>query len=458
MAYSSNKGRKRNEHASRVSHSKIIRNPAIQRLLQSINLPKGLEEIDFSKVSYQAISQREMFDFIIAIDGGYSEVSVKKSFPSSSLSFFQFGAVLLRKEDLVNLKESEFISTEIMKNVRNVEQDNFCLPLNNMIYKDNDDFETSFREALFDLFFNKESGSDHSMIDNLYWLVFKKYKSNFDIREEDRYYNLASCPNPDCENNRIRIEESQMKDNYISSCNECGGKIYLTDIFRLFEIVDNEQGAFGVMGYITNVLEHFMLLSLLRDIYEKQPSLLEKTLFVKDGPLGFFGQTANIHKLFRELLVYFEKEKRNINMVGVEKSGLFVEHALMIEDAVPDHSALFLSNQYINSNIKPTNNLNKQYAPSSYYSGKMIFKAQKGYVYVASIPSKSNSYYDSGSISELIGDVEKILSTLALLKSNSYENSLLPISVINQAVSISQKPGVSILEKFTKQEIQKSNK
>lgn len=455
MAYTSKEGRKRNEHASRVSHSKIIQNPAIQDLLQKVSLPKSIDEIDFSDIHFEEISEKEMFEFIIAIDGGYSEISIKKSFPSSSLSFFQFGAVLLRRDDLIDLEESEFISTQMMKKVRNVEHDDFCLPMKNVNYKDNFDFETSFREAFFDLFFNKESGSDHSLIDNLYWLLFKKYKISSDKNETDGYYTLASCPNARCNEKNIKLDELDLSKNYTTICNQCGNLIYLTDIFRLFEVVDNELGATGVMGYVTNVLEHFMLLSLIRDIIEKQPTLLSKTLFIKDGPLGFFGQTANIHKLFRELIVYFESKDKIINMVGVEKSGTFVDHSLLIEDRIFDYNAIFLSNKYINKYIKPTYIIDKEYAPTSYYSGKIVFKAKKGYIYVTSIPSRSNDYYQEGNKSALIGQVDKILCTLALLKSNSYENSLLPISVINQAVSISQTPGVSILEKFVKQEIKK---
>ncbi|WP_120164859.1 hypothetical protein, partial [Listeria monocytogenes] len=453
MAYTSKEGRKRNEHASRVSHSRIIQNPVIQELLQKVSLPKNIDEIDFSNIHFEEISKKEMFEFIIAIDGGYSEVSIKKNFPSSSLSFFQFGAVLLRRDDLINLKESEFISTQMMKKVRNVEYDDFCLPMMNVNYKDNSDFETSFREAFFDLFFNKESGSNHSLIDNLYWLVFKKYKISSDKNETDGYYILASCPNAHCSEKNIKLNQLDLAKNYTTTCNQCGSIIYLTDIFRLFEIVDNELGATGVMGYVTNVLEHFMLLSLIRDIIEKQPSLLSKTLFIKDGPLGFFGQTANIHKLFRKLIVYFESKNKIINMVGVEKSGAFVEHSLLIEDRIYDYNAIFLSNEYINKYIKPTYIIDKEYAPTSYYSGKIVFKAKKGYTYVTSIPSRSNAYYKKGNKSELIGQVDKILCTLALLKSNSYEHSLLPISVINQAVSISYTPGISILEKFVKQEI-----
>ncbi|WP_461244737.1 hypothetical protein [Secundilactobacillus muriivasis] len=74
---------------------------------------------------------------------------------------------------------------------------------------------------------------------------------------------------------------------------------------------------------------------------------------------------------------------------------------------------------------------------------------------MASIPSKSKNYYQNGDRKELIGNVDRILNTLALLKSNSFENALLPIAVINKAVSISNQPGISILEKFAKQKLNK---
>lgn len=45
-------------------------------------------------------------------------------------------------------------------------------------------------------------------------------------------------------------------------------------------------------------------------------------MFIKDGPLGFFGQTANMYKPMRELMIYLD-DKYEINLIGIEKSGAF---------------------------------------------------------------------------------------------------------------------------------------
>lgn len=351
MAYTARNGRKRDEHASRTAHSKIIKNPIVKDFLSKVRLPPSkIEEKSFNELS-KSIGNANMFDFIIAIDGGYAEIPIEKDFPSSSLGMFQFGATLLKKDDLQDLRESEFISPQLMQKIRNVEHEQFCLPLKNCNYRNNKDFNTSFREAIFDLFnTSKESGSDYTLLDDLYWLIFRKYKHISDRNENDNNYVLSSCPNPECDNINIPLKEDVLRKNYTVKCSKCGEVIYLTDVFRLFEIVDNEQGAIGTMGYITNVLEHFMLLSLIRDILEQQADLLKNTLFVKDGPLGFFGQTANMHKFFRELIVYEAEQRKIINLVGVEKSGPFVDHAQLIMNKLDDKRVIFLTNKYINQN------------------------------------------------------------------------------------------------------------
>lgn len=40
---------------------------------------------------------------IITIDGGYTNVVVKEDFPSSTIAFFQFGALFFKYKDLFNL-------------------------------------------------------------------------------------------------------------------------------------------------------------------------------------------------------------------------------------------------------------------------------------------------------------------------------------------------------------------
>jgi hypothetical protein len=82
----------------------------------------------------------------------------------------------------------------------------------------------------------------------------------------------------------------------------------LTDIFRLHEVVDEDLGAGGIVGYLRNLIEHFILIDTIRGLYRVKKDTLKEVLFVKDGPLGFFGQTANMHEPMRELLNHLNSE------------------------------------------------------------------------------------------------------------------------------------------------------
>ncbi|MEL7251972.1 MAG: NurA domain-containing protein, partial [Bacteroidota bacterium] len=48
-----------------------------------------------------------------------------------------------------------------------------------------------------------------------------------------------------------------------------------------------------------------------------------------------------------------------------------------------------------------------------------------------------------------------ILSNLSKLKCDMYENALVPIALINQLVSIANRPSSVLLEKFAKKEIKR---
>ena len=46
-------------------------------------------------------------------------------------------------------------------------------------------------------------------------------------------------------------------------------------MFRLHEAIDEETGATGILGYLTNVIEHVVLIHLIRSVLNTQPELLK---------------------------------------------------------------------------------------------------------------------------------------------------------------------------------------
>ncbi len=124
----------------------------------------------------------------------------------------------------------------------------------------------------------------------------------------------------------------------------CGEEIYLTDVFRLFERVDDESGAEAIVGHLRNVVETFLIVHAIKNILQLREEELGRILFVKEGPLSFGGDAHNMHGPMRDMLNFLSKHHR-INLIGVETSGSFVEHAKEIKDNKLEPGQLFFAGQ-----------------------------------------------------------------------------------------------------------------
>jgi len=443
MGYSSRYGKKPQELASKSSHIHIINDPEVKAFLEQCELPKFKENVKI-KESYLHQAVFPSFNpitHLIAIDGGYQEVPVDSSFPSSTLAFFQFGALLLDIAALDHLKDEPFISPEAMSKLKELDRLKFALPIKNIATREAQSLKLSIRRLIYD-FFKKQNGHN-SWLDTLNWFIYKEFEHALSD------YQLANCPV--CEKPRITLIKSQGKDG-IYKCIHCGMPIFLTDVFRLHEAIDVDFGAGGILGYLTNLFEQFIIINAIRNILIDRPALMKSILFIKDGPLAFFGQTANMHAQMRNL-VDFLIRKHDINLVGLEKSGAFVEHADEIKDLLKPGQYLLLSNHHIYKFIIPGDpNNSEPYARSSYYSGKMIYKAIDGRIYVLTIPTLDAKVMLDPKPSDY-HNLDIILMNIEKLKCDMYDNALLPIAVVNKLVSLSNHPSSVLLEKFAKQSI-----
>lgn len=447
MAYTNTNGRKPMEFASKTGHSSIIRHPLVQSFLQSCSIP---QPADSQRVNLQAIPVEipieDSIRLIITIDGGFTEVSVQERFPSSSYTFYNFGGLLFATSDLQTLHAKSFIDPEDMAKLRNMQRFPFVLPTKNICLNQCGSLVESVRWSIFD-FFTKSHDGERPLIQALRWLLFREY----DASVADRAWTLASCPV--CQEPRIRILAST-PDQF--ACSVCQKTIYLTDVFRLHEAIDNEQGAGGILGYLMSVLEQMLLIHLIKTVWEVKKSMLQEILFVKDGPLAFFGQTANMHEPMRWLMNYLATRSHPdghstinyINLVGVEKSGPFVEHADAIRDSIPPGHALLLNNDYIYRYITPgAGNPQEPFGRTSYYGSKVIFKAVDGNVYVLTLPTPEPLL--APTIDDL-GNFHVVLNTIAKLKCHMYDNALVPVALVNKLVSLSDHPSKKILSAFAK--------
>lgn len=433
MAY--NGYRRPPEYASKSSHSLIIKDQSVIDFLgrctfQTRDPEDALDEIiilDHGRGGHNPIKR------VMAADGGITEVPAQEGFPSTTISFLQYGVSYFEMGDLMELDNLEFIGYEDISKLNNFNIFHFVLPTKNIRLKDCENIKDSFRQVLYEHFLNNYV-DDYNLMDTLVWVMFNEYKGN------KRESVSIQCHN--CEKS-VRLSKGNM-DKFASRCPFCGETIYLTDVLKLHK-EGAEDSASAIQKPLSLLLEQFLLVHYIRISLEINPNLLNETLFIRDGPLAFFGALSNLsgvmYDLFRYLLV-----NHNLFMVGIEKSGAFVDFAHKINPHLENGSVMLLNSDYIYKYIYYGSSDKKGYGYNSYYGCKVIFKSFEGDIHVLTVPSMERSMNDPKP--ENYKNLGVILDSLALLKSDKYDNALLPIALVNKNVSISDVPGSTILQKL----------
>lgn len=439
---------KPNEWAAKINHTHIIKDPFIQEFISGCSFPKEATDIEEQdKNLFYSLDENidNPIQHILAVDGGYTTVEVKKSFPSAQIAFFQFGALLFKREDLDSLSEKPFIFPEDMQKLHNLQRFKLAIPIKNVVSNGQGSLTDSVRKAIYDFFVQSRDSS--SFMETLVWFIFQEYKDT-----PLKSYILSNDPNLDIGSGAVALERHNMKDDY--TFDNGSGKIYLTDIFRLHEVIDDELGAGGILGYLTRLIEQIILVHFIRSILKLQPAILKRFLFITDGPLSYSGQTANIHKPMRQLCNYLlDNDEINFFLVGLEKSGAFVDHAhevcLPKEGQVVLDKGMYilLSNEYIYKYIVPGDPNKMHYGSTSYYGGKIIYHSIDGQIIVLSVPVSSKDIIKKPELKHY-RNLQEILCNIQKLKCDMYDDSIIPVALANKLVSLANHPSKILLEKF----------
>ncbi|MBO1058143.1 MAG: DNA double-strand break repair nuclease NurA [Dolichospermum sp. JUN01] len=449
MGYTSKNNRRPFESASKASHHHIINDPEVQAVMQRIEEPPQVDDISIEQLIQDfEPPDNNPIEAIIAVDGGYTEVVLNRDFPSRSIHFLQFGALFFKLEDLAEIDSLAFIDPKDMAKLKNIQRLKLALPTRNLCFKDTNTLKETVLKAIYEFFLKSNLDEDKSLIDTLAWFVFRRYKLGKKT-EQDKCRTLKKNPLSE-DGNSVDLREEEMNSDYTFTCPETGGKIYLTDIFRFYEILDEETGAEGILGYLVNVIEHIIIIHIIRLLINKQPEMLKKVLFIKDGSTGFFGQTAQLHEPMIDLVNWLF-DKHNILLAGLEKSGAFVDHAQDIQNKLESGKALILSDNYIYRYILPgTGDPKNPYAHTSNYGHKVIFKTRNGQMYVVAVPVKELK--KNPTINDL-PNLQIILDNVEKLHCDMYDSALFPVALVNKLVSLSAHPSQGILKKFASQNI-----
>ncbi len=446
MGYAS-KGRKPIERASKIAHVEIIKNPDVQAyieqcILPSASDPESLEDMltDLADADLTEVS------VVIAIDGGYTETFVREDYPSACIAFFTFGPLLFNLADLRALDNKRFIAPEDLHKLKQIERYTLVLPMKGIRHSAQPSLAATIRRAVYDFFVMKRGPEGDQLLASLKWFLFRRWKKQPD---KEIRVDLVHCPYG-CGHGLIRFSHA---DPASKDCPSCGQPVYLTDSFRLHERVDEEMGGSGIAAYVMTMLEQLVLVHLIHNILAMKPALLRNILFIKDGPLAFFGLVAPLYRPMRELVEHLLSEPSGptgptLRVAGLEKSGAFVEHASAIQERVRPGTFFVVGDGYIRKYVVPGGDSGTTYGQNTYYGQKVFFRAPGGEMHVATIPAMN---YKSEPKPSDMPHLHEILALIGELRCSMYDNALIPVALANKLVSLSDFPSQRILTAFARQ-------
>jgi len=458
------------EKSSKINQQRIIKNEKVQEYLKKCFIPNNSEditEIDIKKIKFDINSFKSVINdkikYVVAIDGGYQVVELDNKYPSTKLAFYNVGYIEIDLEKIKSFEKEQIIDPDDFHQSKQFGDFQFVLPVENIKVK-GENFKNSIRKTMYEDIFLNASIGEFKLIDTLKWLVFEEYNDGNGIFE-------IKCTNEQCDERIIFKKKNKYDDtiNDIVICPKCNNLNYITDIFELHTLVDDFSGANSIVSYVMSAFEIILMFTIYKILYLKRKDLLPNVLFMKDGPLAMFSRLDDFQfKKVRPFIKFLNKlslieNKSYVNFVGLDKSGLFVDHLKKIEYKLKNSTLLIPDVSYMKKYI--TGETDSLFGYKTYFGRKMMFKFDEKLCFVFDLPlpylteygepkDYEKYYFQSTNPSNFI-NINNIIETLINMKCDLYDNSFLPITLINKAVSIADKPSAKLLKIFAKESLKK---
>jgi len=446
-----------NEFAKYEPLRRIVESDKVKKIQERYKLresPVDDEELNTIPVSELQPSDWQP-DMVIAIDGSHMEVPAKNGFPNAEIGYVAVASVLTFIDKIRELDKQEFIDPVELRKAEKTESFDSVFPGCNVILDNEVTSMASMRKAVYEEFKNYKVFADgESLLDTYEVLLRLKQAEN----------RMPKCPIDD-----IDCKKDLIYNDGVYKC-ACGKyELYSTDALRLHELM-NPLGSNGEMfGQIMFTLEKLLLIHILRS-FEKNNWLdtLKRIAFILDGPLAVFSTASWLTKVITIELnrineIARRKNGQDILILGVEKTGTFVNHFEEIDRTVTgephrirSQSVFLLYDDYIKKNIIFSKS-EKDYGLDTYFGRKFLYKTKTGQRLVGSI-AFFNEYQQNIKTAHVnqFPRIADALSLLDQLASSRYPNAITPISSAHSEASIPLNLGKRILEKIAKELMQKN--
>lgn len=440
---------------------RIVESERVKELLRGYRVRSRTDNEDDSEQGIVIMSAQISSwipKWVLAIDGSHAEVKVENGFPGAEASYITVASVVVNLSKVIELDQARPSDPKEYRKTENTDAIDCALPGSNVINAEESSAHDSFRKALFDLFGSVQiAETGESLLDTYEALLQYKPANHGQICP------CEECPDP---------EKGYKPERRVYDC-QCSlaNRVYSTDALRIHEDMAPIGSNGAMFAEVMQVLERLWLVHILRTFEaNKWLASLNGFAFVIDGPLAVFGHPAWLSKAIGQELIRINSLVKKVTghdllIIGIEKTGAFVEHFAYIdqnsdgsEGRFPKQSVALLNDGYIKKNIVFSEGT-KLYGQDTYFGRKFFYKTKSDARIVGMVPFLEEEQRDIRNVDPtLYPRLSDTLGLLDRLVSSRYPNALSPLVSANAEAAIPLHMGNRVLEQLAKELMKEGQK
>lgn len=450
------------ERASRLGHVPVVNSQAVHDAFSRwevaqatpsdenrvTSLCRPIDELDNAGIA-------EAVRFAITVDGSDTEVEATREHPTIKVGYVRVAASFIDFEKLHAAGAGDFVDPYLLRESHQHAAYDRALPGSGLVIPGATGVDT-WRQEL-DRFLH-ETKFDQASEQTLADMLLALHGSPSTPATTAPLRRCPSCGAKDAQLSGGQIDIPKGGTN----CPECGQNVYLGDVLRTEEEYMPEGSNRSSLTRMMLVAERLTSLGYMQLLFEDAHSyeVLERTLFITDGPLGLQGTVAPLKRRFQSYLADFAKQCDANNrpaaplVVGVEKSGTFVEHAKLIAHLIEPGHVMLLTTDYINRITgRPASN---EYGTDEFYGRRFIYRTTSGGTLVITVPPKPGvtPYGDpDGELWSSYPTLRPVCEVLDHVQTRLYENAVIPVALAHSAAALPLGVGQSVLRALVQQSL-----
>jgi hypothetical protein len=450
------------ERASRLGHVPVVNSQAVHQAFSRWEVAQATPA-DENRVTSLCRPVEELDNgglasavrFAITVDGSDTEVEATREHPTIKVGYVRVAASFVDFEKLHEAGAGDFVNPHLLRESHQHAAFDRALPGSGLVIPGATGVDT-WRQEL-DRFLQEtkfDQASDQTLAD----MLLAVHGSPGTPASTAPLRRCPACDAKDAQLPGAKIDVPKAG----TSCPACGTTIYLGDVLRTEEEYMPEGSNRSSLTRMMLVAERLTSLGYMQLLFEDSHAyeVLEKTVFITDGPLGLHGTVAPLKRRFQDYLGEFAKRCIANNrpaaplVVGVEKSGAFVEHAQLIAHLIEPGHVMRLTTEYINRMTgRPISN---PYGSDEFYGRRFIYRTSRGGTLVVTVPPKPGvkPYGDpDGELWTSYPTLRPICEVLDHVQTRLYENAVIPVALAHSAASLPLGVGQSVLRALVQQSL-----